>query len=399
MSDDLEQAFRSLNLTDRINDLVQTQNFITEEIVEPTLRRLFNPNNTVDVTMTQFKHEYLNCVPNFSGNPNELNEFLATADSIVETFFDRQNPHNFINVFILKSIQNKITGDAKVAVNIQHCATWEDLKTALKRNFSDQRDEVCLIRDLVLSKQGSDQPKDYFEKCINLLNLLCSYVDAHETLATSKETKRTLYNKLTLKTFLAGLKEPLGSSIRAMRPNTMQEALQYINEENNIRYCQKDFVKPTTNNGNNNSGNRSNQVPRIQYRANTPMFNNQNQNKQFNQGRPANNNNPGPSKQNVFAPNPNFKSSYQPTPMSVSTNHTNRPFVSQRANNFQLRNRVVPEELYNTESVTDNFMENTLAATENTDDFPEIDFRALEENAFEPQTQNFQELTDVDPPT
>lgn len=87
-------------------------------------------------------------------------------------------------------------------------------------------------------------PPHYFEKHINILNLLCSFEDAHEKWQTSKDAKRNLYTKLTLKTILASPKEPLGSSIRAMRPNTLQQALKYINEENNIRYIEKKFVAP-----------------------------------------------------------------------------------------------------------------------------------------------------------
>lgn len=59
---------------------------------------------------------------------------------------DRQNPNNFINTFTLKSIQNKLYGDAKIAVNIQTCTSWDDLKSGWRRNFTDQRQIMINLR-------------------------------------------------------------------------------------------------------------------------------------------------------------------------------------------------------------------------------------------------------------
>lgn len=323
---ELEQLLENLSLQDENEDSIQTAN---------------NSNSISLASVMEFKTEYLNCVPTFSGNPGELNEFIASADSIVNTFCDRQNPNNFLNTYIFRSIQNKLVGNAKIAVNTQTCTTWEDLKLALSRNFSDQRDEVCLIRDLVLTKQNNLTPLQYYEKCIHLLNLLCSYVDSHETLATSKETKRTLYNNLTLKTFLAGLKEPLGSSVRAMRPGTLQIALQYINEENNIRYCQKDVstknFNPSVPIGNNRSSFPSQP---IKYET-RPVQRNYPTNSQVFKKPPQ------PQNKNVFRPNPNYRPDYKPTPMSVSTGRTFAPRTAQNNQNF------MSEELFNAETIQD----------------------------------------------
>lgn len=67
---------------------------------------------------------------------------------------------------------------AKISVNIQTCTTWDDLK----HNFSDHKDEVCLIRDLNLLKEGIH----YFKKCIKLLSLLF-FVNVDKQLNTSKK--------------------------------------------------------------------------------------------------------------------------------------------------------------------------------------------------------------------
>ncbi|KAJ8956429.1 hypothetical protein NQ314_006728 [Rhamnusium bicolor] len=198
--------------------------------------------------MAQFKPEYLSCVPQFDGNPNELNRFLSTCDSIITAFYDATNPNNFHNVYLLNSLIGKLTGSAKVVVNIQSVTTWNELKDTLYRNFADQRDEACLNRDLVLLKQfPNEKPQQFFDRCLQILNLICSYVDIHEEQVEAKILKRDLYNKLTLKTFLSGLTEPMGKTIRCMRPTDMNQALQFIIQEENIQYYQnftsKNFIK------------------------------------------------------------------------------------------------------------------------------------------------------------
>lgn len=217
--ENLARAIESLTIT---SDNLNTNNQIQQPIIS---------NMSLD-----FKPEYLSCIPQFDGNPNNLLNFISSSESIINTFYDHNNPNHFLNTFILKSIINKLTGNAKIAVNIQTVSTWSELKDTLTRNFSDQRDEICLIRDLVLLKQGKESPLQFYDKVINLLNLLCSFVKSHEATAEGQIIKQDLYNRLSIKTFLAGLKEPLGSAIRAMRPDNLQTALTYINEKNNVRY-------------------------------------------------------------------------------------------------------------------------------------------------------------------
>ena len=79
---------------------------------------------------------------------------------------------------------------------------------------------------------------------LQILNLLCSYVDIYEADPGAKVLKRDLYNKLALKTIIAGLKEPLGTTIHCMRPKNMNEALQFNMQEDNIYYYQTSINKP-----------------------------------------------------------------------------------------------------------------------------------------------------------
>lgn len=356
-------------------------------------------DNIIETTKMEFKTEYLNCIPTFNGNPTELQRFIQTCESIIHSFYIAAEPNNFRNTFIINSIFNKLQGQARVVVNIQNVQSWEDLKNTLNSHFADQRDEQCLNRDLILLKQNfSETPYQFYDRCLQLLNIICSYIDSHEADLASKNLKREFYRALTLRTFLAGLRDPLGTIIRGMRPNTLNEALQYITQEENIHHFKNEKFRAQTQPQNSNSQNykRTNQTnnftPRQHFQQ--PFFNpfsQQASQNSFGQqtftprnafpqnsfqkpsfpsqpidirprqikhhfpsaqqvfGRPS-------TSQNVFRPNKNYNPTYQPTPMSTSTRQNNyntyRPTpmsTSTRQSNFHKPN-FNSQELFNTEN-------------------------------------------------
>lgn len=336
----------------------------------------FNLPNLTNFDMAQFKPEYLSCIPQFDGNPNDLNRYLAVCQSIIDTFYNVNQPNDFQNIYLLNSIISKLTGNAKVVLGTQNVTTWGELKSILSRHFADQRDEACLNRDLVMLRQQiNEKPSQFYDRIMHILNLLCSYVDLHENSDTAKLLKRNLYNDLALKTFLSGLKEPLGTTIRCMRPKDLPEALQFVTEEYNINYFQ------------NISKISHPKQPTQQFRATQPMFQPRNvpfstfnshtphnhfsQNQSFPSQpipiRPDYSRIPNrfptnsqvfknrPSNTNVFRPNQG-KPLPPPTPMSISTRQTNNiPKFNNRPSHFQSQPNVQPkfiaEELYNANAV------------------------------------------------
>ncbi len=316
----------------------------------------FSPLNiatvNLPVTMAQFKPEYLSCVPKFEGNPCELNRYLATCKSLIDNFYDTVNVNCFQNIFLINSLIGKLSGNARLVVNVQNVSTWDGLKNTLTRHFADRRDESCLNRDLVLTKQNANEtPQSYYDRILELLNLLCSYVDAHDDVATA-QIKRNLYTELALKTFLAGLREPLGNTIRCMSPKDLADAIQLVIRESNTKYFQN---QP---NHNNSNANHTKPKPQQhQFRFNGPTrnfgYNNYtpNQFKQPFPSQPINirpNANIRPQKffsnsqvfgkpkpTNVFRQNPG-KILPKPTPMSgVSFQNTQNFTPVAQASNFQ----------------------------------------------------------------
>ncbi|KAG5860957.1 hypothetical protein JTB14_011866 [Gonioctena quinquepunctata] len=101
---------------------------------------------------------------------------------------------------------------------------------------------------------------------MGLLNTICYYIDLDHDDAASKRSKKEFFQQQTLTTFLAGLKEPLGATIRAMRPPNLSSAIQYIQEENNIRYLQRNHGPPQIQTANRNP------MPTMTHRFSRPQM-------------------------------------------------------------------------------------------------------------------------------
>lgn len=183
----------------------------------------------------------LRLVPEFDGNVNVLTRFIQLCDQLVEEFVTKATtPNNLNEIALLNGILNKVTGPAARLINSNGVpSNWSGIRKSLVNNFSDQRDETALYNDLALLSQSSDSPQEFYERCQNLFSTLMTYVTLHETILTTVEAKRDLYRKLTLQAFVRGLRDPLGSRIRCMRPESIEKALEYVHEEQNVVYLQQ----------------------------------------------------------------------------------------------------------------------------------------------------------------
>ncbi|KAJ8984984.1 hypothetical protein NQ317_016895 [Molorchus minor] len=304
----------------------------------------------------------LSIIPSFDGNPNKLHRFISVSETILNHYFDTQNTSNFQNTLLLNGILNKLEGRAEEVIGITGTRDWNSIKNALLQNFGDQRDENCLNQDL-------SRLKLYLNE--------------------------TFSQKQALKTFLAGLREPLGPIIRAMRPTTLAQALQFISEEDNVKYLQRSnqnnfvFKKPV--------------IPsqQQQFRPQFPQMNMQQRPNAF----PYSNSfsqfprNPINIQRHPNPPTPRFPTNNQPnpsnappqnkpTPMSVSTRNTSTQFRKPYQNNFFSNNgqkpTVIAEELFNTEfcenQEPDNSLEGSYEVEESYDTLPEEQYENFQEN-------------------
>lgn len=184
-------------------------------------------------------YKALRLLPEFDGNANVLTRFIHLCDKLVVEYIDANPGNSLVKLCLINGILNKIKGPAALIINSNGISeNWKDIKAALINNFADQRDETTLYNDLMLATQNNDTPQGFYDRCVNLFSTIMTYVTLHETIETTVEAKRALYKKLTMQAFVRGLKEPLGSRIRCMRPDSVEKALEFVQEELNVMYLQ-----------------------------------------------------------------------------------------------------------------------------------------------------------------
>lgn len=241
----------------------------------------------------------LRLVPEFDGNPHVLTRFINICDQLVISNFKTTVGNELNNLALINGILNKVTGPAARLINSSGIPeTWEGIRSALINNFADHRDETALYNDLSMQTQGSSTPQEFYEKCQNLYSTIMTYVSLHETVRSTIEAKRDLYRKLTLQAYLRGLKDPLGCRIRCMRPATVEQALEFVQEELNTLYMQQRNEGPS----------------RKEYQPQLPPSNFNLPLNNFSQRMPIFNM-PGPSRQNIInnhGPSKPLNMPYQP---------------------------------------------------------------------------------------
>lgn len=323
-------------------------------------------NQKIDSVFNNFRiPDAVKQLPEFDGNPRLLYDFIENVEEIL-LIADGVSRTNYAKV-LLRAIRNKIVKDANEVLNMYGTQlVWDDIKNNLILHYSDKRNETSLIRDLHNLKQGNNTVEKFYSKVIEIFSCITNHIKVHETENSVVLSKQKLYEEMCLNTFLSGLKEPLGSTIRAMKPTKLVEALSYCLKEQNIHYLQSSSTystprqdkKPTPTfpgnlrpfnqtqyspNPSNFSQQRiSNISPFNQQRSAYPNFSkNQSNIQKFNvspvraQGSPS----------NVFRQTSFLNSFPLPEPMDTTSGHTrNRPNFS---NNTKPKN----QEFFNTEEI------------------------------------------------
>lgn len=237
---ELSNILLNLNLN---NEEISTQKHFNNNCKTSLSKNLVLKNNSCkEMAPPAFDTKLFNIVPQFDGNPLELAAYLDTASMLINTYWD-VNPVNLNctqNILLIYGIYAKLSGFAKEVYSTTISKDWASVKNALIAHFGDHRDESGLLSDLCSLKQNHNEPPLHFlQRIMSNLNALHNYIDTHEQVEANKIVRKTFYNNHCLNVFLSGLKEPLGSIIRAMKPNDLATARQYIVTENNIRHIQK----------------------------------------------------------------------------------------------------------------------------------------------------------------
>lgn len=342
-----------------------------------------------------FHMSILNEIPKFEGNPSELSEYIRAVEDIFTQFYQYNDPNAYVNKLLLSAARNRIKGAALEVVTGQTINSWDNLKNILIENFGDQRSELNLSIDMSrLHQNQKENPIEFYNRCRSLLAIINSKIALINDPPAIKNYKLSNAKNLTLKTFISGLTEPLGSFIRSRSPATLENALTYIKDELDIRYFQNlNNPNKTPYQQNHNTKNQTPQKPWHTNNYPRPVFqpftfpnrpNNFMSNTNPSQIKRQQQNHFEP-KRNVFAPNqrPQFN---KPEPMDFST-IKKRP-ASAQIGNFPRR----PPFPQNNPSNSNNFQQRSFPPTNQfTNNNQRPNFRSQEINHLSTDSETFTE--------
>jgi hypothetical protein len=201
-------------------------------------------------------------IPEYDGDQSTLFDFIEAVNFAIENV--PENQQNAI-IFIIKS---KLVGKARKFISSRQLREWNDIKDLLISHYGDCRDTEGLLYDLTSTFQKSNEtPRAFAQRIENLLTKIRSSVALNNELnQAARNALNSSHEKIALKAFLAGLSDPLGSIIRSQKPDTLEQAEQFLIEEENITYL-KNFKssKPSLHNQVNNKIVPKENYPRHSY--------------------------------------------------------------------------------------------------------------------------------------
>jgi hypothetical protein len=194
-------------------------------------------NNSTNLSLLKL---YVDTIPTYDGNVNTLEVFINSCDYLFTTFGTLAND---VNAYLLRVVISKLTGRALILIGTKtDLNTWDLLKNALRLSFGDQRNLDCLEQDLLTLFPFKNEPPLEFGKRIQIvrskLESKLGSVSVTEMCINTKRVYSNQYNKLALKTFIRGLQPQLQNIIRLRNPDTLEQAMAYVTEEENFRYTQ-----------------------------------------------------------------------------------------------------------------------------------------------------------------
>lgn len=243
------RIFKSQKLLESIDEITENlTNLTVENINHPTrnshnIKMSFDEGNRVDNCVENlFKSlripDAIKDLPHYEGSRHTLYEFIENVEEIL-TLCNNVDGQPCSKIY-LRAIRNKIKGEANEVLTMYGTPLqWEAIKDNLITHYADKRNETNLIRDLYGISQGADKVEKYFARIIDIQSTIINHIKLNETNAIVIRAKGDLYREMCLNTFLAGLREPMGSMIRAMQPSSLTEAFTHCLKEQNMAYLRK----------------------------------------------------------------------------------------------------------------------------------------------------------------
>lgn len=216
---------------------------------------------------------FLDIIPCFNGEPCELNNFLAACDDVVLHYATNQT----LTKLIFRAILGKLKGKALIIISSRtELNTWTEVRFILKQTFTDQRSFNCLLQELhSIKPHPKESSYSFGVRCQYLRSLINSSINNDNTLSQEQKSAQILnIEGLVVITFQKYLPTQIQLAIRLKNPRNLEEALQYlIEEENFLSIVNESRFKHPVLNGNRNFNNFLSGIPMPSIQ--TPIFQNQ----------------------------------------------------------------------------------------------------------------------------
>lgn len=125
---------------------------------------------------------------------------------------------------------------------------WNALKTALIQCFSDRRDLDCLIQELTRARPYRGENLIDFGSRLQLIRSnVFQRVSNDTTLGQDEKLCQiTHYDKTALNTFIAGCSGTLKNNMHLRKPESLEDAIAYVNEFENFERLYGQISEPKT---------------------------------------------------------------------------------------------------------------------------------------------------------
>lgn len=206
------------------------------------LTNLFDNINISNMTQPNTNYQllrlYVDTIPHFDGNPHILPVFLDHCETMIQNF--RSANDATLNSFILRAIISKLNGRALSLIGSRiELRSWNEIKSALILCFDDQRNIDCLVQDLIILRPSKNEtPYNFGMRCQDARSLIISKINSLDLTKEEKLLRIQNYNELSLKTFIRGLSGQIQNNIRLRNPDSLEQAMSLLIEEENFLYSQ-----------------------------------------------------------------------------------------------------------------------------------------------------------------
>lgn len=172
----------------------------------------------------------------FDGSRVDLVRFIESVEHILKICKELSDDDEHKKIILL-NIRNKIIGKAShsLVTNNVSSNNWNEIKTHLTKKFADTRDESNLQMELFQQIRINQPPQKLYENIVHILTLLTSQVKLNKSDCDIIDHQIKHYQNLGLTIFQSALQDPLGSRVRASNPKTLEEAMDIVTKEENIK--------------------------------------------------------------------------------------------------------------------------------------------------------------------